>query len=96
MEYVAALAQVEYDLLVEVREVTKTGAQYLKLVRDVEEGLVRRYWVEDGLLHAKGSKIFMPKGGKLRFKLMKEHHDTRRSGHPSKERMKALLSRHYY
>lgn len=48
-----------------VREVANTDVQYLKLVRDVEEGLVRRYWVEDELLHAKGGKVFMPKGGKL-------------------------------
>lgn len=65
VEYVAALAQVEYDLLVEVREVTKTGAQYLKLVRDVEERLVRWYWVEDELLHVKGDMIFVPKEAKL-------------------------------
>ena len=65
-------------------------------MQDVREGVVRRYWVEDGLLYAKGGKLFVPKGGKLRLELMREHHDARWAGHPGCERMKALLGRHYY
>lgn len=68
----------------------------MKLVRDVKEGVIRRYWVEDGLLHAKGARLYVPKGGNLRRQLLKETHDTRWAGHPGRERMKALLSRHYY
>ncbi|KAM0938810.1 hypothetical protein DsansV1_C22g0171981 [Dioscorea sansibarensis] len=58
------------DLTEWIREAGKTDAQYMKLVQDVGEGVVRRYWVEDELLHAKGGKLFVPRGGKLRLELM--------------------------
>ena len=41
---------------------SKLDATYQKLVQDVTVGLVRRYWLEDGLLYAKGGKLFIPSG----------------------------------
>ena len=67
------------DFTERIREVGKTDARYAKLVKNVGEGVVRRYWVEDGLLYAKGGKLFVPKGGKLRLELMREHHDGRKA-----------------
>ena len=95
-EYLAALSQVESDLADKIRKTAEADTQYQKLVHDVKEGVVRRYWLEDGLLHAKGARLYVPKGGNLRRVLLKETHDTCWAGHPGRERMKALLSRHYY
>lgn len=84
------------SLTKQIRGVVKADAKYLKLIGDIEERVVCQCWVKDGLLHAKGGKLFVPKDGKLRLNLMKEDHNTRWVGHPGKERMKALLSKHYY
>ena len=45
VEYVAALTQVTAELTERIREEGKTDAQYGRLVQDVGEGVVRRYWV---------------------------------------------------
>jgi len=62
----------------------------------VQDGTMRRYWIEDDLLHFKGGRIVVPNGGGLRKDLMKEVHDTTWAGHPEVERMLALLSRVYF
>ena len=40
-------------------------------MQDVTVGLVRCYWLEDGLLYAKGGKLFVP-SGKIHRALLKE------------------------
>ena len=94
-EYVAALTRVESDFVERIKESSKLDATYQKLVQDVIAILVHRYWLKDGLLYAKGSKLFV-RSGKIRRELLKETHDPQWVGHPSKERMYALLSCSYY
>lgn len=43
LEYVAIFTQVTTDLTKQIWEVAKIDAQYLKLVYDIEEGVVCRY-----------------------------------------------------
>ena len=64
-------------------------------MQDVTAGLLHHNWLEDGLLYAKGSKLFIP-SGKINTELLKEIHDAQWAGHPGKERMYALMSRSYY
>ena len=73
-EYVAALTKVKSDFVERIKERCKLDATYQKLVQDVTTGLVRRYWLEDGLLYAKGGKLFVL-SGKVRRELLKETHD---------------------
>ena len=58
--------------------------------------MVRKYWVEDGLLYAKDSRLYVPCGGELRRQIMRETHDIKWAGHLGIERMLALLSHSYY
>ena len=83
-EYVATLTRVESNFVERIKESSKLDATYQKLVQDVIAGLVRRYWLEDGLLYAKGGKMFVP-SGKIHRELLKETHDPQWAGHPSKE-----------
>ena len=94
-EYVAGLTRVESDFLDRIKESAKLNATYQKLVQDVTAGLVRYYWLEDGLLYAKGGKLYVP-SGKIRRELLKETRDPQWAGHPGKDRIYALLSRSYY
>ena len=57
-----------------IKESSKLDATYQELVQDVTTGLVRCYWFEDGLLYAKGGKLFVL-SGKIRRELLKETHD---------------------
>ncbi|KAK4381994.1 Retrovirus-related Pol polyprotein from transposon.6 [Sesamum angolense] len=94
-EYFAALIVVESDILDQNRESSKTDAGYLKLVEHVLSGLVRKYWLDSGLLYAKGGRVFVPTGT-LRRRLLRETHDPQWTGHPGIDRMVALLARRCY
>ena len=74
-EYVATLTRVELDFLERIKESSKLDATYQKLVQDVTVGLVRRYWLEDGLLYVKGGKLYLP-SGKIRGNFLKETYDS--------------------
>ena len=78
-----------------IKEISKLDATYQKLVQDVTASIVCHYWLEDGLLYAKGGKLFVP-SKKIHRELLKETHDPQWAEHPGKERMYALLSRSYY
>ena len=65
------------------------------MVQDVTVGLVRRYWLKDGLLYAKGGKLFVP-SRKTCIELLKETYDPQWARHSGKERMYALLFHSYY
>ncbi|KAK0598331.1 hypothetical protein LWI29_033736 [Acer saccharum] len=94
--YVSALAELQANFLDRLRQQAAVDSSYIKLKQEVLDGLVRRYWVEDGLLYAKGSRLYVPSGGGLKQELLKETHDPQWAGHLGVERMVALLSRSYY
>lgn len=77
-----------------IQEVSKTDSTYAKLVKQVKSGETRKYWLEDGLLFARGNRAYVPTGA-LRREVMKERHAPLWAGHPGVERMHALLSRQY-
>ncbi|KAG8376249.1 hypothetical protein BUALT_Bualt09G0043400 [Buddleja alternifolia] len=94
-EYVAALTLIESDFLERIRESSQNDAVYMKLVEQVGAGHIRKYWLNDGLLYAKGGRAYVP-SGPLRRQLLRETHDPQWVGHPGIDRMLALLSRRYY
>ena len=66
------------------------------IMKLVKEGKSSRFWLEEGLLMTKGSRVFVPKADGLRRMLMRECHDTLWAGHPGWHRMHALLKEGYY
>ncbi|KAL5747716.1 hypothetical protein ACOSQ2_025013 [Xanthoceras sorbifolium] len=85
--YVAALAALQVTFLERLKQQAEVDVSYTKLRQEVLDGLVRRYWVEDNLLYAKGSRLYVPNGGGLKQELLKETHDPQWAGHPGVERM---------
>ncbi|CAK9311725.1 unnamed protein product, partial [Citrullus colocynthis] len=53
---------VETNFLDQLRKQAKTNTAYIKLLKKVEEGVVGRYWLEDGLMHTKGNRLYVPSG----------------------------------
>lgn len=94
-DYVAALTMVESDLLEKVWEASQKDSVYHKLVEQVKAGLIRKYWLDDGLLYVKGGRAYVP-SGQLHRQLLLETHDPHCAGYPGIERMLALLSGQYY
>ena len=58
---------------------------YQKLVKKVQEGMVHCYWLEDELLHAKRSRLFIPQASDLRKELLKETYNTQWVRHLGRE-----------
>ncbi|KAG8371593.1 hypothetical protein BUALT_Bualt13G0104100 [Buddleja alternifolia] len=61
-EYVAALTLIESDFLERIRESSQNDAVYMKLVEQVGAVHIRKYWLNDGLLYAKGGRAYVPSG----------------------------------
>ena len=66
------------------------------ILKLVEEGKTRQFWIEDGLLWAKGGRLYVPRAGDLRRALLRECHDTLWAGPPGWQRTHALLKQGYY
>ncbi|KAG6510926.1 hypothetical protein ZIOFF_028973 [Zingiber officinale] len=90
-----SISRVESDMMDRIKAVAASDTAYGKLVQQVRDGVIRRYWIEDDLLVYKGGRVFVPAAGGLRKELLKETHDPLWAGHPGVERMLALLGRSY-
>ena len=75
-ELVAALSRIKSNFVDRIKEMSKQDTAYLKLANQVKEGIVCRYWLEDGLLYTKGHHLYIPTGG-LGRDLLKESHDSK-------------------
>ncbi|KAJ7947141.1 Retrotransposon protein, putative, Ty3-gypsy subclass [Quillaja saponaria] len=98
MTYVAHISasRVATSMRERIRENLDKDPVAQAIINLAKEGKTRQFWVEDGLLMAKGSRLFVPKAGDLRRTLMKECHDTLWAGHPGWQRTYALLKQGYY
>ncbi|KAJ7958669.1 Retrotransposon protein, putative, Ty3-gypsy subclass [Quillaja saponaria] len=98
MTYVAHISasRVATSMRERIRENLDKNPVAQAIINLAKEGKTRQFWVEDGLLMAKGSRLFVPKARDLRRTLMKECHDTLWAGHPGWQRTYALLKQGYY
>ncbi|KAJ7975820.1 Retrotransposon protein, putative, Ty3-gypsy subclass [Quillaja saponaria] len=98
MTYVAHISasRVATSMRERIRENLDKDPVAQAIINLAKEGKTRQFWVEDGLLMVKGSRLFVPKAGDLRMTLMKECHDTLWAGHPGWQRTYALLKQGYY
>ncbi|KAG6472970.1 hypothetical protein ZIOFF_070450 [Zingiber officinale] len=78
-----SISRVESDMLDRIKAVTASDTTYEKLVQQVKDEIIRRYWIEDDLLIYMGERrIFVPAVGGLQKELLKETHDLQWVGHP--------------
>ena len=49
------------------------------LMELASKGKTKKFWLEDGVLYAKGQRIYVPDWGHLRRDILKECHDSRLS-----------------
>ncbi|KAE8734320.1 hypothetical protein F3Y22_tig00000773pilonHSYRG00160 [Hibiscus syriacus] len=84
----------------QMRERIKGGLSHdpmaTSLIELATEGKTRKFWLEGGLLYARGHRLYVPQFEGLRKELMKECHDSKWAGHPGIHRTLALITDHYY
>lgn len=73
--YVAALTTVTIDFLNRLRQQANEDPSYCQLREKIKQGLIRRYWVEDDLIYARGGRTYVPSRGDLQRILLQETHD---------------------
>lgn len=58
--YVAALSNVVSDFFELIKEQSLKDVAYTKIANEIKLCLVRRYWIEDGLIYGKGGRQCRP------------------------------------
>ncbi|KAL2251721.1 UNVERIFIED_CONTAM: Gag-Pol polyprotein [Sesamum indicum] len=98
LESIAAVSSSVVAMFVkdQVRELLPRDSAAQGLIRLVEQGKARQFWVEDGLLMTKGNRVYVMRGEDLRKSFISECHDTLWAGHQRQERTYALVQRAYY
>ena len=86
-ELMVSLSVLETEFIEEIRHQSKMDLVYLKIMEEVKAGLVRKYWLEDKLLYAKGSRLFVLHGGSFRQRILKESRNAKWAGHQGVARM---------
>ena len=73
--FVASLSTVQSDFLERTRQQADADKNYGLLRQKVRDGQIRKYWLEDSLLYARGNRLYVLVGGALRRELLRETHD---------------------
>lgn len=58
----------------QVRELAKTDLDYKKLMDRISKALIRKYWLDDGLVYVSGGQLYITTC-RLRQKVMDESQD---------------------
>ncbi|KAE8673495.1 Detected protein of unknown function [Hibiscus syriacus] len=84
----------------QMRERIKEGLSHDPIAPSLIElangGKTRNFWLDGGLLYARGHRLYVPQFKGLRKELMRECHDSKWAGHPGIHRILALIAEHYY
>ncbi|KAE8736351.1 cytochrome P450 78A7-like [Hibiscus syriacus] len=84
----------------QMRERIKEGLSHdpiaPSLIELAKGGKTRKFWLDGGLLYARGHRLYVPQFEGLRKELMRECHDSKWAGHPGIHRTLALIAEHYY
>ena len=92
----AAISTVRCDIQDAIKDGVQHDPEAKKLMELAAQGKTRRFWVEDGLLLTSGRRVYVPKFGSIRRRIIKESHDTPWAGHPGQRRTRALIEAIYF
>ncbi|KAF5192353.1 hypothetical protein FRX31_018060, partial [Thalictrum thalictroides] len=60
VEMVNAITTVETDFLPKIKEAMEKDITAGKLLQQVRDGTVRKFWEDEGILYAKGGRLYVP------------------------------------
>ncbi|EOY14161.1 Uncharacterized protein TCM_033451 [Theobroma cacao] len=73
----AAINEVQTELLSCIREGISHDPTTQSILEHAKARKTKRFWVSNGLVYAKGNRLYVPQHGGLRKLLLKECHDSR-------------------
>nr|TKS18167.1 hypothetical protein D5086_0000006500 [Populus alba] len=91
LDSLIAKDHMESDMLDRLRQAVVEDPAYVKIVDLVREGIMRRYWLDNGLLYAKRGRVYVP-NGKLRKHLLTKTHDPHRAALSARARQQVAAS----
>ncbi|GMI83714.1 hypothetical protein HRI_002040700 [Hibiscus trionum] len=74
-------SRVTNDIRELIVENMKKDPQMGAIMKTVESGQSKTFWIENGILMTKSPQMYVPRAGELRQKLLRECHDTHWAGH---------------
>ena len=92
----ASISQLNSDIMQRIREGMDHDPLAKSLMEHAKEGKTRRFWHDNGLLHTKGKRVYVPHHGNLRREILRESHDSKWAGHQGVRRTLALVGEFYY
>ena len=78
----AAITTVHCDIQDAIKDGMQHDLEAKKLMELAAQGKTRRFWVKEGLLLTTDRRVYVPKFGTIRRRIIKESHDTPWAGHP--------------
>ena len=84
--------KVTTDIRKSIEKNLKKDPHAVSIMKLVEDGKSKYFWLENRALVTKGPRLFVPRIGDLRQRLIRECHDTLWADNPSWQRTFALLN----
>ena len=85
----AAISSVCSEFQGVIKDGMQRDPEAKKIMQLAAQGQTKRSWVEDKFLLTTGRRIYVPKFGFIRRRIIKESHDTPWAGHPGQKRTRA-------
>ncbi|XP_075074670.1 uncharacterized protein LOC142162242 [Nicotiana tabacum] len=86
----AAITSARWDIWEAIKEGMQLDLAAKQLIELANKVKTRQFWIEDGLLFTTGRRVYVPKFGDIRRRIIRESHDTMWAGHPGQRRIRAL------
>lgn len=93
--FVNSMVRIEGAMLDRIKAKIAQDQVTVKLLKQVADGITRKFWVEEGVLYAKGCHPYVPLTGGLQKELLRDTHDSPWAGHQGQEQKLSFLSQSY-
>ena len=92
----AAISSVRSEFQGAIKDGMQRDPDAKKIMKLVALGQTKQFWEEDGFLLTTGRRVYVPKFGFIRRRIINESHDTPWAGHPWQKRTRALIEAFYF
>jgi len=91
-----SLTQLKGTLLERIKEGYKHDVTAQGVMEMIEKGKTRHFWLDNGVIYAKGTRVYVPKWDNLRWEILRECHNTKWAGYPGQHHTLALVEDSYF
>ena len=92
----AAISSVCSEFQGAIKDGMQSDPEAKKILQLAAQGQTKRFWVDDGFLITTCWRVYVPKFGFIRRRIIKERHDIPWAGHQGQKRTRALVEAFYF